>query len=71
MGVTTSQAYFPKDSTEEFKIARMYRDTRVGTIGGGTSEIMREIIAKMVIDDVSYDTSNNSKTTSQSSPKIN
>jgi len=45
--------------TEEFKIARMYRDTRVGTIGGGTSEIMREIIAKMVIDEVSYDSSTN------------
>ncbi len=39
---------------EEFKIARMFRDSRIGTIGGGTSEIMREIIAKMVIDDVSY-----------------
>ena len=39
---------------EDFKIARMYRDTRVGTIGAGTSEIMREIIAKMVIDDVDY-----------------
>lgn len=39
---------------EEYKIARMFRDSRVGTIGGGTSEIMREIIAKMVIDDVSY-----------------
>lgn len=39
---------------EEYKIARMFRDSRVGTIGGGSSEIMREIIAKMVIDDVSY-----------------
>jgi acyl-CoA dehydrogenase len=39
---------------EEYKIARMFRDSRVGTIGGGTSEIMREIIAKMIIDDVSY-----------------
>jgi acyl-CoA dehydrogenase len=39
---------------EEYKIARMFRDSRVGTIGGGTSEIMREIIAKMVIDDVNY-----------------
>lgn len=39
---------------EDFKIARMFRDSRIGTIGGGTSEIMREIIAKMVIDDVSY-----------------
>jgi acyl-CoA dehydrogenase len=39
---------------EEYKIARMFRDSRVGTIGGGTSEIMREIIAKMVIDEVAY-----------------
>ena len=39
---------------EEYPIARAYRDTRVGTIAGGTSEIMREIIAKMVIDDVQY-----------------
>ena len=39
---------------EEYPLARMYRDVRVGTIGGGSSEIMREIIAKIVIDDVSY-----------------
>lgn len=39
---------------EEYKMARAYRDCRVGTIGGGTSEVMREIIAKMVIDDTSY-----------------
>lgn len=39
---------------EDFKIARMFRDSRVGTIGAGTSEIMREIIAKMVIDDKQY-----------------
>jgi acyl-CoA dehydrogenase len=39
---------------EEYPMARMYRDVRVGTIGGGSSEIMREIIAKMVIDDVNY-----------------
>jgi putative sterol carrier protein len=41
---------------EEYPIARMYRDARVGTIVGGTSEIMREIIAKIVIDEVQYDT---------------
>jgi len=35
---------------EEYKIARLFRDSRIGTIGGGTSEIMREIIAKMVIN---------------------
>lgn len=39
---------------EEYRIARAFRDTRLGTIGGGSSEIMREIIAKMVIDDVTY-----------------
>jgi|GEM_PF-139205 len=40
---------------EEFKIARMFRDSRILTISGGSSEIMREIIAKMVIDEVNYD----------------
>lgn len=39
---------------EEYPMARMYRDVRVGTIGGGSTEIMREIIAKIVIDDVGY-----------------
>ena len=39
---------------EEYPLARMYRDVRVGTIGGGSSEIMREIIAKMIIEDVGY-----------------
>jgi len=46
---------------EEYKIARGFRDARIGTIGGGTSEIMREIIAKMVIDEVSYKSANNRK----------
>lgn len=40
---------------EEYPMARMYRDVRVGTIGGGSSEIMREILAKMIIDDVNYE----------------
>jgi alkylation response protein AidB-like acyl-CoA dehydrogenase len=40
---------------EDYKIARMFRDSRVGTIGGGTSEIMREIIAKIVIDGQEYE----------------
>jgi len=44
---------------EEYKIARMFRDSRVGTIGGGTSEIMREIISKMVIDSVEYQEAKN------------
>ena len=40
--------------TEDYKIARLYRDVRVGTIIGGTSEIMLEIIAKMTIDKINY-----------------
>lgn len=39
---------------EDYPIARMYRDARVGTIAGGTSEILKEIISKIVIDDVQY-----------------
>jgi hypothetical protein len=39
---------------EEYPIARMYRDARVGTIVGGTSQIMREILSKIIIDDVRY-----------------
>ena len=31
---------------EEYDICRAFRDTRLITIGGGTSEVMREIIAK-------------------------
>ena len=51
-------------------MARMFRDSRIGTIGGGTSEIMREIIAKVIIDDVKYEkaksnvSSNNNSTES-------
>ena len=39
---------------EEYPIGKMHRDVRVNPIYGGTSEIMKEIIAKMVIDGVSY-----------------
>lgn len=45
--------------TEDYKIARLYRDVRVGTIIGGTSEIMLEIIAKIVIDDIKYEPKEN------------
>ncbi|MEM7828309.1 MAG: acyl-CoA dehydrogenase family protein, partial [Candidatus Aenigmatarchaeota archaeon] len=31
---------------KEYPIERFYRDMRVMSIGGGTSEIMKEIIAK-------------------------
>ncbi|MGJ8594165.1 MAG: acyl-CoA dehydrogenase family protein [Aquaticitalea sp.] len=39
---------------EDYPLARMMRDSRLGPIGGGTSEILREIIAKMIIDKKDY-----------------
>ena len=39
---------------EEYPLARALRDSRLGPIGGGTSEILREIIAKMIIDGKEY-----------------
>jgi hypothetical protein len=39
---------------EDYPLARMFRDSRLGPIGGGTSEILREIIAKMIIDKKEY-----------------
>ena len=39
---------------EDYPLARLLRDSRLGQIGGGTSEILREIIAKMVIDKKEY-----------------
>lgn len=39
---------------EEYPMARLLRDSRLGPIGGGTSEILREIIAKMIIEKKEY-----------------
>lgn len=39
---------------EDYPLARLLRDSRLGPIGGGTSEILREIIAKIVIDGKEY-----------------
>ena len=39
---------------EDYPLARMFRDSRLGPIGGGTSEILKEIISKMIIDKKSY-----------------
>ncbi|MGB3152588.1 MAG: acyl-CoA dehydrogenase family protein [Maribacter sp.] len=41
---------------EDYPMARLFRDSRLGPIGGGTSEILREIIAKIVIDKKEYKT---------------
>lgn len=39
---------------EDYPLARMLRDSRLGPIGGGTSEILKEILSKMVIDKKEY-----------------
>ena len=39
---------------EDYPMARLFRDSRLGPIGGGTSEILREIIAKIIIDKKKY-----------------
>ncbi|MCB4799586.1 acyl-CoA dehydrogenase family protein [Neotamlana laminarinivorans] len=39
---------------EEYPMARLLRDSRLGPIGGGTSEILREILSKIIIDNKSY-----------------
>jgi alkylation response protein AidB-like acyl-CoA dehydrogenase len=39
---------------EDYPMARLFRDSRLGPIGGGTSEILKEIIAKMVVDKKDY-----------------
>ncbi|MFH1176851.1 MAG: acyl-CoA dehydrogenase family protein, partial [Acidobacteriota bacterium] len=35
---------------EEYPLARFYRDVRAGTIVAGTSEVMREIIARIMVE---------------------
>jgi alkylation response protein AidB-like acyl-CoA dehydrogenase len=39
---------------EDYPLARLSRDSRLGPIGGGTSEILKEVIAKIVIDKKEY-----------------
>lgn len=39
---------------EGYPMARLFRDSRLGPIGGGTSEILCEILAKMIIDKKQY-----------------
>ncbi|MDO5980141.1 acyl-CoA dehydrogenase family protein [Flavivirga spongiicola] len=44
---------------EDYPMARLLRDSRLGPIGGGTSEILREIIAKIIIDKKEYKAATN------------
>jgi len=39
---------------EEYPIGRIFRDVRVLSIYAGTSEVMKEVIAKMIIEKKTY-----------------
>ena len=39
---------------ETYPMARLLRDSRLGPIGGGTSEILKEILARIIIDKKEY-----------------
>ena len=39
---------------EDYPLARLSRDSRLGPIGGGTSEILKEVLAKIIIDKKTY-----------------
>ena len=36
--------------TDEFAVSRFYRGARYGTLGGGTSETLRDLIGKRIMD---------------------
>ena len=40
---------------EDYPLARLFRDSRLGPIGGGTSEILKEILSKIIIDKKEYE----------------
>lgn len=39
---------------EDYGLARALRDARLMTVGAGTTEVMHEIISKMIVDDVKH-----------------
>ena len=36
--------------TDEYPVSRLYRGARYGTLGGGTSETLRDLIGKRIMD---------------------
>ncbi|HVQ67009.1 MAG TPA: acyl-CoA dehydrogenase family protein, partial [Bradyrhizobium sp.] len=36
--------------TDEFAVSRLYRGARYGTLGGGTTETLRDLIGKRIMD---------------------
>jgi alkylation response protein AidB-like acyl-CoA dehydrogenase len=36
--------------TDEYAVSRLYRGARYGTLGGGTTETLRDLIGKRIVD---------------------
>ena len=41
--------------TDEAAVSRLYRGARYGTIGGGTSETLRDLMGRKIVSDVDFD----------------
>jgi alkylation response protein AidB-like acyl-CoA dehydrogenase len=41
--------------TDEFPVSRFYRGARYGTLGGGTTETLKELVGKKILDDLPPD----------------
>ena len=41
--------------TDEAPVSRLYRGARYGTIGGGTSETLRDLMGRKIISDIDFD----------------
>lgn len=41
--------------TDEFPVSRFYRGARYGTLGGGTTETLKELVGKMILSDFGPD----------------
>ena len=41
--------------TDEAPVSRLYRGARYGTIGGGTSETLRDLMGRKIVSDVDFD----------------
>src|ERR1700748_2651656 len=41
--------------TDEYPVSRLYRGARYGTIGGGTSETLRDLMGRKIVGDLGFD----------------
>jgi alkylation response protein AidB-like acyl-CoA dehydrogenase len=41
--------------TDEFPVSRFYRGARYGSLGGGTTETLKELVGKMILSDIGPD----------------